>query len=111
MPVGAEPPKRRFLNSRDDVIFVLGAAAWALALGLLFFYVLVYVGHTAELAAYPYDVDQGEGYDVNSGWLIAEGRPVYTDNESFPYYSSNYPPVYSLALALIVGQTGPTLAA
>src|SRR3954468_4712535 len=77
-------------RSRDDAIFLAGAAAWALALGLLFFYVLVYVGHTAELAAYPYDVDQGEGYDINSGWLIAQGRPIYTDNEQFPYYSSNY---------------------
>jgi hypothetical protein len=96
---------------RDDAVFLAGAAAWALALGLLFFYLLVYVGHTVELAAYPYDVDQGEGYDVNSGWLIARGRPIYSDNEQFPYYSSNYPPLYSLALALIVGQTGPTLAA
>ena len=96
---------------RDTASFLGGAVAWAFALGLLFFYVLVYVQHTAELAAYPYDVDQGEGYDVNSGWLIAQGRPIYTDNEQFPYYSSNYPPIYSLVLAGIVRQTGPTLAA
>jgi hypothetical protein len=89
---------------------LVGALLWALALGLLFFYLLVYVAHTANLAAYPYDVDQGEAYDVNSGWLIAQGRPIYTDNATFPYFSSNYPPVFSLLLAPIVAQDGPTLA-
>ena len=75
----------------------------ALGVAVLFFYLLVYVAHAANLAAYPYDLDQGEAYDVNSGWLLAQGRPIYTDNERFPYYSSNYPPVYSLLLAPVVG--------
>lgn len=82
----------------------------ALGLAVLFWYLLVYVAHATNLAAYPYDLDQGEAYDVNSGWLIAQGRPIYTDNSTYTYYSSNYPPVYSLLLAPIVAQTGPTLA-
>jgi hypothetical protein len=88
-----------------------GAALWALGIAVLFFYLSVYVAHVANLAAYPYDLDQGEAYDVNSGWLLAQGRPIYTDNAGFPYYSSNYPPIFSLLLAPIVTQTGPTLAA
>jgi len=95
----------------DDLVFLGGALLWSLALVLLVVYLMIYLSHAAELAHYPYDLDQGEGYDVNSGWLIAQGRPIYTDNEQFPYYSSNYPPVYSLLLALIVKLTGPTLAA
>src|SRR5215212_4593470 len=91
-------------------VSVAGAALWALAVAALFFYLLVYLAHTANLAAYPYDLDQGEAYDLNSGWLIAQGRPIYTSSAQFPYYSSNYPPVYSLLLAPIVGATGPTLA-
>src|SRR5215212_1067752 len=91
-------------------VSVAGAALWALAFAALCFYLLVYLAHTANLAAYPYDLDQGEAYDLNSGWLIAQGRPIYTSSEQFPYYSSNYPPVYSLLLAPIVGATGPTLA-
>jgi 4-amino-4-deoxy-L-arabinose transferase-like glycosyltransferase len=91
--------------------YAAGATLWALAIAVLFFYLLVYVGHAAGLAAYPYDLDQGEGYDVNSGWLLAQGRPIYTDNTRFPYYSSNYPPVYSVLLAPIIALTGPTLAA
>ena len=88
-----------------------GAALCALGVALLFFYLLVYVAHATNLAAYPYDLDQGEAYDVNSGWLLAQGRPIYTDNARFPYYSSNYPPVYSWVLAQVVALTGPTLAA
>jgi hypothetical protein len=90
---------------------VAGSVLFALGIALLFFYLLVYVSHAANLAAYPYDLDQGEAYDVNSGWLIAQGRPIYTDNERFPYYSSNYPPVYSLLIAPIISLNGPSLAA
>jgi Dolichyl-phosphate-mannose-protein mannosyltransferase len=94
-----------------DLTFAIGAGLWALALAVLFFYLLVYAGHIASLATYPYDLDQGEGYDVNSGWLIAQGRPIYTTSEEHPYYSSNYPPVFSWLLAPILLLTGPTLAA
>ena len=90
---------------------VAGAALMAFAILGLFFYLLAYLAHAANLASYPYDLDQGEAYDVNSGWLLAQGLPIYTGNERSPYYSSNYPPVYSLLLAPIVAQTGPALAA
>lgn len=90
---------------------LLGSALVAGGVGILFFYLLVYVAHATNIARYPYDLDQGEAYDVNSGWLLSQGRPIYTDNATFPYYSSNYPPVYSLLLAPIVAATGPTLAA
>src|SRR3954464_13084554 len=88
-----------------------GATLWALALAALFFYLLVYVAHTANLAAYPYDLDQGEAYDVNSGWLLVQGRPLYTSTELFPFYSPTSPPIYSLLLAPVVNAFGPSLAA
>jgi hypothetical protein len=92
-------------------VALTGALLWALGIAVLFGYLLIYVAHAANLAAYPYDLDQGEAYDVNSGWLLAQGRPIYTDNQTFPYYSSNYPPIYSLLLSWVIGVTGPTLAA
>ena len=87
-----------------------GAVVWALGVALLLYYLVAYVDHVAALARYPYDFDQGEGYDVNSGWLVARGLPIYTDNSVYPYYSSNYPPVFSLLLAPIVAAFGPVLA-
>lgn len=89
----------------------LAIVLWALAFALLLYYLGLYVARTAELARYPYDFDQGEGYDVNSGWLVARGQPIYTNNEGYPYYSSNYPPVFSLLLAPIVSAYGPQLGA
>ncbi len=83
---------------------------WALGLTLLSYYLLFYVAHALNLGFYPYDFDQGEGYDVNGGWLLAQGRPIYSDNTVFPYYSSNYPPVFSLLLAPLVAIYGPALA-
>ena len=86
-----------------------GALLWALGLTLLLYYLLFYLQHTAALAQYPFDVDQGEGYDVNSGWLLWQGRSIY-DHSGWPFYSSNYPPFFSLLLAPVVGLYGPSLA-
>ncbi|MDP8922887.1 MAG: glycosyltransferase family 39 protein, partial [Chloroflexota bacterium] len=83
---------------------------WVVGLTLLLYYLLFYLQHTAILAQYPFDVDQGEGYDVTSGWLLWQGRSIYNDNSRWAFYSSNYPPVFSLLLAPIVGHYGPSLA-
>jgi hypothetical protein len=89
----------------------LGSLLWAVALVALFLQVVVYLAHAATVLPYQFDLDQGEGYDLNAGWLLAQGRPIYTDNASFPYFSSNYPPLYSLLVALATGIWGPTLLA
>lgn len=110
--VGAKPVSSDDLPTGPlTVLALLGGLLWAVAVGLLVFYLLVYVAHTTNLARYPYDLDQGEGYDLHSGIALARGLPIYTDNSQYPYYSSNYPPIFSAILAAIVEQTGPTLAA
>ena len=96
---------------RWPALAVVATLLWSLGLALLVCYLWFYLAHATELIVYPYDIDQGEGYDVNSGWLLAQGRPIYTDNSVYPYYSSNYPPVFSLLLAPIVAETGPVLGA
>lgn len=102
----AEPPPGPL-----TILTVIGGLLWAMAFALLVVYLLVYVAHTTNLARYPYDLDQGEGYDLHSGIALARGLPIYTDNSQFPYYSSNYPPIFSAILAVVVERTGPTLAA
>jgi hypothetical protein len=78
---------------------------------LLIVYVLAYVQFAAQLAGFPFDVDQGEGYDAWSGWLINLGQLPYTTNVSFPYYSSNYPPLWSYLVSIPMAWFGPGLAA
>jgi hypothetical protein len=81
---------------------------WSLALVALLVPLVTYLAHVAAMLPYPFDLDQGEGYDVNAGWLLLRGRPIYTDNEQYPYFSSNYPPLYSLAVAGAVSIWGPS---
>ena len=73
---------------------------------LLVVYALAYVQFAAQFA-FPFDFDQGEGYDAWSGWLINLGQLPYTSNASFPYYSSNYPPLWSYLVSIPMAWLGP----
>jgi hypothetical protein len=84
-------------------------ALWPVV-ALLVLYAAFYVQAAGELVAFPFDFDQGEGYDAWSGWLLANGHLPYTENETFPYYSSNYPPVWSWLVSLPMRSAGPGLA-
>jgi hypothetical protein len=87
---------------------VLPLALWP-TLVLLAIYLAIYVQFAAQLASFPFDLDQGEGYDAWSGWLINLGQLPYTSNASFPYYSSNYPPVWSYLVSIPMAWFGPGL--
>ena len=54
----------------------LGRLALGAILVLLGVYAGLYVGFAAALVAYPFEIDQGEGYDVWSAWLVAQGMPT-----------------------------------
>jgi hypothetical protein len=85
--------------------------ASSLVLVLLSMYAVAYVARVSGLLEYPFDLDQGEGYDVNSGLRLSQGLGIYNSNEDWPYFSSNYPPVFSLLLVPFLNLMGPTLAA
>lgn len=85
--------------------------AWSLGLGLLAVHLWVYLEHGLALVAYPYGVDQGEGYDAYSGWLLHLGQGIYTDNSLAPYYSSNYPPLYSYLVSVAMAWLGRSVGA
>ena len=79
------------------------------ALALLLAYLLIYVQFAIQLIKFPFDVDQGEGYDAWSGWLINLGQLPYTSNTQYPYYSSNYPPLWSYIVSVPMAWLGPGL--
>jgi len=87
-----------------------GLELWPVLL-LLAIYAVAYVQFAAQLAGFPFDFDQGEGYDAWSGWLINLGQLPYTNNASFPYYSSNYPPLWSYLVSIPMAWVGPGLGA
>lgn len=87
------------------------ALAWLAALIPLVMHLGTYVHYAWALLTFPFDYDQGEGYDVNAGWLIAQGRGIYNNNDNLPYFSSNYPPLYPILVAGVIRLVGPSLAA
>ncbi len=94
---------------RSKALALPPPALWP-AVALLVLYAAFYVQAAGRLVGFPFDVDQGEGYDAWSAWLVTTGQLPYTDNEAFPYYSSNYPPVWSWLVSLPMHWTGPGLA-
>ncbi|MHB1133812.1 MAG: glycosyltransferase family 39 protein [Chloroflexota bacterium] len=85
-----------------------GVAWLGLGLGLLF-YLFLYLHFAYRLLRFPFDFDQGEGYDVNSAWALVQGLPIYGSPDDYPFYSSNYPPLFTLVLAPFVALLGPRL--
>lgn len=74
----------------------------ALALGLLSFYFIVYVVYAANLIQFPFDYDQGEGFELVDTIMFSRGQWPYQDTEVFPFYSSNYPPLFHIIAAPLV---------
>jgi hypothetical protein len=86
-----------------------GLEIWP-TLALLVIYAVVYLQFAFQLAGFPFDLDQGEGYDAWSAWLINLGQLPYSTNAEFPYYSSNYPPLWSYVVSIPMAWLGPGLA-
>ena len=84
-------------------------ATWLTIALWLLFYTFVYLHFSYSLLRFPFDFDQGEGYDVYSAWALVLGLPVYASPDAYPFYSSNYPPLYTLLLTPAVGLIGPRL--
>ena len=61
-------PARLWL-SLQHVERVARVARWV-AFGLLVLYAVSYVQFAMRLIGYPYGIDQGEGYDAWSAWLL-----------------------------------------
>jgi hypothetical protein len=96
------PPPRLLIWRRVLAPVVL----WP-AIGLLGLYAVCYVQFALQLASFPFDIDQGEGYDAWSAWLLNLGQVPYANNAAYPYYSSNYPPLWSYLVSIPLAWLGP----
>ncbi len=88
---------------------------WALArrilLGLvvaaLLLYLAVYVYYAVNVIVFPFDYDQGEGFELVDTIMFSQFRWPYQDTETFPFYSSNYPPLFHVIAVPFVWLFGP----
>lgn len=78
-------------------------------LALLVFvgYLAIYSYYAVQLFRFPFDYDQGEGYELVDTILLSQGQWPYRDIETYPFYSSNYPPLYHLVVVPLVWLFGP----
>ncbi|MCS7283604.1 MAG: hypothetical protein RMK65_11885 [Anaerolineae bacterium] len=82
-----------------------------LALLVFLGYLIVFVVYAVHLFRWPYDYDQGEGFELYDAVLFRQGEWPYRDNSTFPFYGSNYPPLFHLLIVPLLGIFGPRLVA
>ena len=104
------PPARPDTTGSDNGI--VKGVVWCLrALVLVAFvaYLAVYITYAVDLFKWPYDYDQGESFELYDAVLLSKGVWPYKDSSTFPFYSSNYPPVFHLLNVLLFPILGQTL--
>jgi hypothetical protein len=62
----------------------------------------VYILYAINLIQFPFDYDQGEGFEVYDAVLFSQGELPYRDTEAYPFYASNYPPLFHVIIAPFV---------
>lgn len=82
-----------------------------LAVAVFVGYLVIYCVYAFSLFRFPYDYDQGEGFELNDSILFSQGQWPYRSNEVFPFYASNYPPLFHLIIIPLFAIFGPTLMA
>jgi hypothetical protein len=80
-----------------------------IGLALLAFvgYFIVYNLYAVALFRFPFDYDQGEGFELMDTVLFSQGEWPYRDNDTYPFYSSNYPPLFHVVTVPLVWAFGP----
>lgn len=79
----------------------------AAALAILGFHLIVYVVFAVNLIQFPFDYDQGEGFELVDTIMFSQGIFPYQDTNVYPFYSSNYPPLFHVIAAPFVWLFGP----
>ncbi len=96
-------------QARAHVLPFLSVALLVCVVLLFAGYFVVYLVYARALFTFPFDYDQGEGFELYDAIRLARGEGIYLDNAQFPFYSSNYPPVYRLMLVPLIALFGPHL--
>jgi hypothetical protein len=93
------------------VFRALGIVLALLALLAYVGYLLVCVVYAVDLFRWPFDYDQGEGFELYDAILYSRGEWPYRDNAAYPFYASNYPPLFHLLIVPLLPIFGPRVIA
>ncbi|MFN4294530.1 MAG: hypothetical protein ACK4JD_10395, partial [Thermoflexales bacterium] len=67
----------------------LSVVALGLTIAIFAGYFVIYLIYARALFAFPFDYDQGEGFELYDAIRLARGEGIYLDNAEFPFYASN----------------------
>src|SRR3954466_14943576 len=73
---------------------VLGTVVLLVPVVLLLGRLALFAGHSAEMIAFPWQVDFDEGIVLHSSWLLAQGHNPYPANNPALFVSSVSPPLF-----------------
>ncbi|HML20406.1 MAG TPA: glycosyltransferase family 39 protein [Aggregatilinea sp.] len=102
-----------YTSPSTDSSYASRAALWigrillAAAALLLIAHTLIYIHYAIGLMRFPFDYDQGEGFELVDTVMFSHGDWPYRSNEVYPFYASNYPPLFHLILVPFVWVFGP----
>jgi hypothetical protein len=94
-------------STMHRLAFVATRLLIGLALAAFTGYFIVYAIYAFALFQFPFDYDQGEGFELMDTLLFSQGQWPYRNIDEYPFYSSNYPPVFHLAVVPLVWLFGP----
>lgn len=97
-------PSSRTLKSLGGVLTALVVLAYV-------GYLAVYLVYAINLFHWPFDYDQGEGFELYDAILYSRGEWPYRDNATYPFYASNYPPLFHLLIVPLLPAFGSRLIA
>ena len=83
------------------------AGIWRPSVALFVLAADLCVLYAVNLLGFPYDYDQGEGFEVHDTVLFSRLQLPYRDTEIYPFYASNYPPLFHIMAAPFARIFGP----
>lgn len=70
-------------------------------------YFIVYNIYASALFRFPFDYEQGEGFELMNVVWYSLGETPYRDTGTYPFFSTNYAPVFHLIILPLVMLFGP----
>ncbi len=97
--------------STSKLVSLCSLCLVSLAILVYVVYLAIYVAYAADLFQWPFDYDQGEGFELYDAILYSQGEWPYRDNAVYPFYASNYPPLFHLLIVPLLPFFGPSVVA
>jgi 4-amino-4-deoxy-L-arabinose transferase-like glycosyltransferase len=106
-PAYTSIPSRALDHVAARPLLTINRVLMGAALLIMIGYFLVYTVYAVNLMQFPFDYDQGEGFELVDTIMFSQGQWPYQDTEVYPFYSSNYPPLFHIIAAPFVWLFGP----